>query len=67
MSKKGERSFAEASKQIQENLNRHIAKYGAQLDEKSDDDESEGENGRTDELLEQMLGHFSKKQRRLTC
>lgn len=60
MSRKGERSFAEASKQIQENLNRHIAKYGAQLDEKSDDDESEGENGRTDELLEQMLGHFSK-------
>ena len=49
------RSFAEASKQIQENLTRHISKYEDLLEDS--DDESVDEEA-TDQVLQQVLSTY---------
>ena len=56
MSQPKGRSFAEASKQIQENLDRHISKYEKLLEEEASD-ESDGEEN-ADELLENVLRSY---------
>lgn len=51
------RSFAEASKQIQENLNRHISKYENLLE--SDGSEEEEDDEKADQLVDKVLGNYS--------
>ena len=57
MNSKNCRSFAEASQQIQENLNRHLSKYESlvESDESDDDNDDEG----SDELLDKLLASYS--------
>ena len=56
MSKQRGRTFAEASKAIQDNLSRHISKYEEMLNNEASSSEEDDE--KQDDLLEKTLQHY---------